>query len=691
MQWKVSSLLALTATPTLAAGLAGELGTGQSDFGGVGLMQTPTARMAPEGTMSVNWSRTSPYRRYSVFFQPLEWFEGGFRYVEVENREFAAAGDGRPNLDKGFDMKFRLLEETRYWPQLALGFRDVGGTTLFGAEYLAASKRWGDFDLTLGLGWGYLGNAADVDSPLGWVHDRFDERPGDAGGDQGGEFAIDALFRGPMALFGGVEYQTPWDPLVLQLEVEGNDYGSEPQANDQEQDSRVNLGARLAVTDNLELHGGWQRGNTAMAGVTYNIDLAGLRQVKRDPAPQALDAPPRENWAEVAQALESNAGMRVSRIARDDDELIVEAEPTTFRRLQQSEGRAGRILHAQADDEIERFHFSWSERGMPLREDVHPREPLVAAARSENAEQAHLHSIYAHARLEPQRGDALYSAPLRGFAWSLGPRLDQNFGGPDGYLFRLMAVLDAEYRTDANGWFSGELAWTAWDNLDEYDYIADSELPRVRTFIGDYLSESSLGIENLQYTRTARLGNDWYAMGYGGLLEMMYAGAGAELLYRPFNSPLALGLDANWVRQRDFEQRFGLRDYDTWTGHATAYVETGIEEILAKLSVGRYLAGDVGTTLDFSREFDSGVRIGAWGTWTDADDDFGEGGFDKGLYLSIPLDAFFTRSSRDRADISWRPLTRDGGATLDRQYELYDLTRERQMGRYWDEYPATWE
>ena len=138
MQWKVSSLLALTATPTLAAGLAGELGTGQSDFGGVGLMQTPTARMAPEGTMSVNWSRTSPYRRYSVFFQPLEWFEGGFRYVEVENREFAAAGDGRPNLDKGFDMKFRLLEETRYWPQLALGFRDVGGTTLFGAEYLAA-------------------------------------------------------------------------------------------------------------------------------------------------------------------------------------------------------------------------------------------------------------------------------------------------------------------------------------------------------------------------------------------------------------------------------------------------------------------------------------------------------------------------------------------------------------------------
>ena len=150
-------------------------------------------------------------------------------------------------------------------------------------------------------------------------------------------------------------------------------------------------------------------------------------------------------------------------------------------------------------------------------------------------------------------------------------------------------------------------------------------------------------------------------------------------------------MDINWVRQRDFEQRFELRDYDTWTGHLSAYLETGIEDIEAKLSVGRYLAGDWGTTLDLSREFDSGVRVGAWATWTDADEDFGEGGFDKGLYLSMPFDALFTRSSRDRADIAWRPLTRDGGATLNRRYSLYDLTEERDLGGYWDEYESVWE
>ncbi|WP_416137229.1 YjbH domain-containing protein [Halomonas sp. HK25] len=684
--------LASGSATAAAGGLAGQLGAGQSDFGGVGLMQVPTARMAPEGTMSVSGNRTAPYRRYNVFFQPVAWLEGGFRYVETENRLFgpSIAGD-RNYLDKGADVKLRLLDETRYWPQLAVGFRDVGGTTLFGAEYLVASKRWYDLDFTLGLGWGYLGNASDVSSPFGWLADRFDDRPRRAGGDQGGEFAVDALFRGPMALFGGVEYQTPWDPLVLQLEVEGNDYQSEPGGNDQTRDSRLNLSARLALSENLELRGGWQRGNTAMAGLTYNIDLAGMRQVKNDPPPADLDAAPRGDWARVAETLQGNAGMRVSRIQQEGQALYVQAEPTTFRAFPQSEGRAGRILHAEADDGIERFHYRWENRGLALRESVHDRDDFVAAARSAEHERQHRQGIYAHARLQEPGGEPLYQASGQRFNWGLGPRLDQNFGGPDGYLYRLMAVLDAEYHTDPNGWFSGQLAWTALDNLDRYEYRGQSDLPRVRTFLGDYLAESSLGIENLQYTRTARLGDDWFAMGYGGLLEMMYAGAGGELLYRPFASRWALGLDANWVRQRDFEQRFDLRDYDTWTGHLTAYVETGVEDVLAQVSVGRYLAGDWGSTLDLSREFDSGVRIGAWGTWTDASDDFGEGGFDKGLYVSIPLDAFFTRSSLDSAGLAWRPLTRDGGARLNRRYGLYGLTDARDMGHYWRDYPKTWD
>ncbi|MBF7053201.1 YjbH domain-containing protein [Halomonas sp. KAO] len=684
------SLGVAMAPPALSQeGIAGQLGAGQSDFGGVGLMQTPTARMAPVGTMSINWSRTAPYRRYSVFIQPVEWFEGGFRYVEVEDVSTSLFDR---YLDKGFDMKLRLLEETRYWPQLAVGLRDVGGTTLFGSEYLAASKRWYDFDFTLGIGWGYLGAASDIDSPLGWLADRFDDRPNRAGGDQGGEFAVDALFHGPASIFGGVEWQTPWDPLVLQLEYEGNDYTDEPLGNDQQSESRVNIGARLAVTDNLELRAGWQRGSTAMAGISYHVDLAGLTQVKRDPAPRDINAPAFPDWANVSQALEENAGIRVHEIAESGDSLRVVAEPETFRNLNQSEGRAARILHAQASPEIDTFRFQWQQNGLALREDVHDRAAFVAAAESADREFGHRYGIYSHTRLaKPAREEIVHRESPQRFNWRVGPRLDQNFGGPDGYLYRLVMVTSGEYHTDRNGWLSAAGAWTMADNLDGYEYLGPSELPRVRSYLGDYLSASDVGIENLQYTRTANLADDWYAMGYAGLLEMMFAGAGAEVLHRPLDSPFAIGADVNWVRQRDFEQGFEMRDYDTWTGHLNAYIETGFEDILAKVSVGRYLAGDVGGTLDLSREFDSGVRVGAWGTWTDADDDFGEGGFDKGLYVSFPLDAFFTRSSRSAATLAWRPLTRDGGARLGRRYRLYDMTEERNLTPYWDGYPATWE
>lgn len=664
------------------------LGTGQGDFGGVGLMQTPSARMSPLGGFAFSLSRTAPYRRYSLFFQPTAWLEAGFRYVEVENRQYLAATDDRNNLDKGIDFKVRLREEDRYWPELAVGARDIGGTGLFAGEYLVASKRWHDLDLSLGIGWGYLGNQEDFTNPLSQLDERFDRRSGFASGGDGGSFNLGSLFSGRSALFGGIEYQTPWEPLVLQLEVEGNDYQHEPQRNHQQQDSRLNLGARLRLTDNVELKASWQRGNTAMVGISFSTNLATLAQVKRDPLPVELASPPvahTRDWHGLSHALDANAGIGVYRIRQDGTSIIVEGEPTRYRSLAESEQRASRLLHNHLASDVETFRFRWYERGMALRESVHERDALVAAAASSSGTVGYRHGLYTHALLTPARGDVLHAATPRGFTYSLEPQLEQNFGGPDGYLYRLSASFDSEYRLGPSDWLSATLSYTLADNLGKYRYMGPSELPRVRTHIGDYLAETELGISNLQYTHTAQLGDDWYAMGYGGLLETMFAGAGGELLYRPFNSDVSVGLDINWVRQRAFDQGFDLRGYSTWTGHLSGYWQTDYEDVLAKVSIGRYLAGDIGLTFDVSRAFESGVHLGGWATFTDAGSDFGEGSFDKGIYLSLPLDAFFVHSTRQRAQLAWRPLTRDGGARLARRTTLYDLTEERSMGRYWEE------
>ena len=36
-----------------------------------------------------------------------------------------------------------------------------------------------------------------------------------------------------------------------------------------------------------------------------------------------------------------------------------------------------------------------------------------------------------------------------------------------------------------------------------------------------------------------------------------------------------LGIELNKVRQRDFDMRFGLRPYDVFTGHVSAYYDFG--------------------------------------------------------------------------------------------------------------------
>ena len=695
LHYAIGTLLPLAALPAVAWA---DLGEGQMDFGGVGLLQTPTARMAPLGEFSFTYNEVEPYTRYAISVQPLDWFELGFRYTQIGNRRYSASDEGIDTIDKGVDFKFRLLEEERYQPEVALGFRDVGGTGLFAGEYLVASKRWYDLDFSLGLGWGYVGGRGDIDNPLGYIDDRFDSRPEDGGGDQGGEFALNQLFRGPTALFGGVEYQTPWEPLSLQLEYEGNDYLNEPLNNTFEQDSPFNVGARYELSDNLAFRVGWERGNTLMAGATLSLNLAEIGQPKRDPAPVPLTeagASDAESWLPIAVALQNNAGIHANRISIDDDELLVEAEPTKYRSLLKSEARANRILHNTVSPHIDTFRYRWQSMGLNLREDVHSREAFVSAARASTDESTYRYGIYATAATQPideaPEGKTVYAIDPSHYSWNIAPGYNQNIGGPDGYLYQIYAKLNGAYRTDANGWFSGQLAWNLYDNLENYDYISESDLPRVRTYIGEYLSETSLGIYNLQYTRTARLADDWYGMAYGGILEMMYSGVGGEVLYRPFDSDVALGLDLNWVKQREFDQRFGLRDYDTWTGHATAYVETGIEDVLAQISVGRYLAQDIGMTLNLSRTFDSGVRLGAWATFTDAGDAYGEGSFDKGLYVAIPFDAFFTSSSRSYTTVSWQPLTRDGGARLARRYGLYDLTQVGELGSYWDNFDEAME
>ncbi len=260
----------------------------------------------------------------------------------------------------------------------------------------------------------------------------------------------------------------------------------------------------------------------------------------------------------------------------------------------------------------------------------------------------------------------------------IGLAYQQNFGGADGYLFRFTLAARGEIRLNEQTWLTGRIDQVLGGTFNDFTQGAVSALPQVRTRIRDYSTASDTNLTNLQLNHVGELAQNHYYSLYGGYLETMFAGVGSEYLYRPFHSNWALGIDVNRVRQREFEQDLGLLDYTVNTGHVTAYVDTGFQDILATLSVGQYLAGDKGATLDLSRIFQNGVKIGAYATKTNVSAvDFGEGSFDKGIYVQVPLDALFISTISGSANFAWKPITRDGGAKLGRQIQLFDFTELR--------------
>ncbi len=141
------------------------------------------------------------------------------------------------------------------------------------------------------------------------------------------------------------------------------------------------------------------------------------------------------------------------------------------------------------------------------------------------------------------------------------------------------------------------------------------------------------------------------------------------------------------MKQRDYDQRFSFRDYETTTGHLEFYAELP-NKVYLQSYLGKYLAGDKGLTLDLSRRFDTGFVVGVFATKTNLSAiEFGEGSFDKGFYFSIPTKLFYSDFRSGVISFGLHPLTKDGGALLSQPNQLFSLFGETNVNsllRDWD-------
>ena len=364
-------------------------------------------------------------------------------------------------------------------------------------------------------------------------------------------------------------------------------------------------------------------------------------------------------------------------------EAILRLGNYRYRYLPKALGDAARIIDARAPAEVTEITIADIESGMEVVRVRMRRDDLQRAFTGRGTAS----EVLAHAEIDG--GEGLGEGAVENekaypdFTYRVRPRLKTQLNGPDGFfIYSLYAGLSTEVQLRPGLTVSGEFGANLLDNLDRLQNPSNSLLPHVRSDIKDYLKDGKYGIQNLYADYEARLGGDFYGRITGGLLEEMYGGVDGELLYRPYGARWALGLEANQLYKRSFHEQFGFQSYNVATAQLAFYYELPWYGLQQTVRVGRYLARDVGFTYELSREFESGVRVGGFFTITNVPTSvFGEGSFDRGLFVSIPIDIATPFPSRSSLGTVYRPLTRDGGQLLGSPKQLYWETYGDDPGR----------
>ncbi len=685
----------------------------QMDYGGVGLMQMPTGRMAPEGEFNFSVTSNNEYLFYNATIQVMPWAEATIRYTIVDGLPYCTdprfCGDNE-YTDKGIDFKFRLLEESQYVPEVSFGIRDFAGTGLFDSEYFAATKQYsnknlGTFDFTLGIGWGSLGSRGNITNPACKISDRFCNRPDDYQL-TGGTTNYDRFFKGPAALFGGIEYQTLHEPLRFKVEYDSNDYsGDFPVVQggiDMTPHTPWNFGAlyRVGIAD---FRLSYERGDTLVAGLTLSTNFNDMPSFWRDtPTPEVKDNQPEElsdvDWERVTEDLDKIAGYKQTQVFVNGNTVSVVGEQKKYRDRNEAHEKAAAVLYNEMPDNIDTFTINERSSGLVGDQTVISKEKYRDFAEV-NYINPTIEDATSTSSNKPQ-GKPAYDGFER-FDWGFAPKLVQTLGNAeDFYLFSVGLSGNASYWLTDNLEIGGSLYWDWYNNYDKFNYVTPPDgttVPRVRTMFRAYQNEHAVTMSNLQLTWFQEYSDTMDQQFYAGYLESMFAGVGTEFLYRPKGANWAIGADVNLISQRDPQSYFGVYD-EKWqyvpeygrpfqvvdkgfTGFVSGYYYPQwdfLQDLMIQVDVGQFLAGDIGTQVNVSKQFKSGVIAGAFASISDLSaDEFGEGSFTKGFYISIPFDIMTVKPSNNRAFFSWQPLTRDGGQKLGRKYSLIELTDER--------------
>ena len=615
-----------------------------NNHGVIGLINIPSARFYDEASHGITVYDGTPDQKITMTSFPYDWMEASFFYTNIQGRPYCDQPFDdvcqQDLKDKGFNFKFRLKEEG-LWPAIAIGINDIAGTGYYSSEYIVGSYGINRTDFHLGIGWGNLnGSNNSFKNPFGFIYEGFKSRPESTVVEKGGQFQPSRYFSGrSVSPFFGISHSIS-DDFLFKLEYDTTltpgRVGYEAQKKD------FSLGLEYKISNNFTIGFSSERGNyNSLKFIYKNNPLATRKKLK----PNRVEHKEDDNkYTKLIKNLNVNS-IGVDKIIETPDYIGLELTQFT---------------HPNLDIIEQIIEFSAYDAGIDKKI---KKELKIATLKgvSEFNEESEKNSKLIYERDTSQRLNTNTSFKIRPF-----------FAAREGFFkWSLLLENDSEYIIRDNFFFTSNLKFSIDDNFDDLTIPSKDTYPaQVRSDVKDYLRNIDEGIiigrAQFDYHLTPQ--KNHHIMLTAGILEDMFVGYGFEYLYLKEEANYGIGFEIFDVQKRDYRMKFGTLDYKNTVSSVNYYFRnTNFIPFDLKISTGEYLAGDKGTTFEMSRKYLNGMEFGVFASFTNVtSEQFGEGTFDKGIFFNIPIYGNFI-------NYTWRPLTKDPGAKLNRKHTLHDL------------------
>src|SRR2546425_1957844 len=517
-----------------------------AEAGPTGLINMPDARFNPDGTLRLGIAYARPYFDLSANATLLPWLEtnlGVTRITGVPGFPTSSSGFGAgygAYKDKTSGLKIRLLAEDGSWPSVAVGIQDPFGTRLFERQYAAATKTFGDAQLTLGYGRKQIDGA-----------------------------------------FGGFRYTPSWlGSWSLVSEYDASDYKSFPFA----EESHVS-GRTRGISTAIEYRLGWmtaavssQRGGTgASTYLSIPLDRAEWIPKVAEPEPYAKVIP-RPTLAQWERDSIYKKRMYEALFRQDFKDVRIRLEPNArltltltnsrISQMSRAVGRAARTALLLAPLETTEIRVTYTTNGLPVAtyefSDLQKLNRYFNGllTRSELAESVAIRyadpSSYSErektdlmaALEEPTQARVLYGdegnyigfkSQDAGFnVFQVRPTLSSYLNGPNVFQYSLGVLTTYDRELAERLFLSTGVNTILYENISQALGVNNSTLPHVRSDFGEYAKSPRVRLDHLLLNRVYQPSERNYARLSGGWLEQMDGGVGRQWRYVESGQPWAL-------------------------------------------------------------------------------------------------------------------------------------------------------